>query len=260
MKLSRIPFVAMVATLVSASPGRSEEAHVSVYVVDRSEEFAEMGAACLSYSPSEPTGKNREILGIAKGPPGSTVVMFAFDRDKPHRSIPPVIAEQTAESKPVRFPAEGFSWPYDQTSATVELYVAVFDKEDKDLAKISEYAEWLNDALVSKNEVEALLHADAIKKRLSNLLRQRAVTEYRVKFDAEIASLPEAAAPKAAVTRGNTEGVLGLGKKDPKASIAAVRRGLKTLDEEWTQDSRTIRFGIGKPGILVFPIATPPAP
>ncbi len=255
--------IAALAFLVAAGPAalRGEEAHASLYVVDRSEEFAETGGACLPYSPEEKAGPSREILAIAKGLPGSTIFMIAFDRDAPYLGLAPVLVEQTEDSKPARFPGEGGVWPYERTPALVELFVAVFDKADPELAKIAEYAEWLGDALKEKNEVEALLHAEVIKKRLSNLLRQRSVDDYRVKFGDGLSSLRLPPSSKAAVTRGTpSDPLLDPSKREPKASLAAVRRGLKTLDEEWREDSRPIPYGLASPGILVFPVTPPPAP
>ena len=234
------------------------EAHASVYVLDRSSEFSEMEAACLPYSPQEKTAAAREILGIAKGPAGSTIFMIAFDRESPHLGLAPVIVAQGEDAKPVRFPAEGAAWPFEKFSRPVDLYVAVFDSADPELAKLTEYAEWLTDALKERDEVNALLHAEAIQKRLSNLLRQRRVEDYRVKFGEELTSARVAPSSKAAVTRGNpSDPLLDAAKRAPKSSVAAVRRGLKTLDSEWRQDARVLSFAPGAPGVLVFPITTP---
>lgn len=234
------------------------EAHASVYVVDRASEFADTEGACLPYSPQEKTASSREILGIAKGPAGSTVFMIAFDRESPHLGLAPVIAAQGEESKPVRFPAEGTSWPFEMFSRPVDLYVAVFDSADPELEKLTEYAEWLTDALKEKDEVNALLHAEAIQKRLSNLLRQRRVEDYRVKYGEELTSARVPPSSKAAVTRGGkSDPLLDGDKRVPKSPVAAVRRGLKTLDGEWRQDARAIPFTAGSPGVLLFPITTP---
>ena len=234
------------------------EAHASVYVVDRSEEYSGMGGACLPYSPQEKTAPAREILGIAKGPAGSTVFMIAFDRGSPHLGLAPVIVAQGEDSKPARFPAEGASWPFERFSGPIDLYVAVFDSADPELAKLGEYAEWLTDALKEQDEVNALLHAEAIQKRLSNVLRQRRVEDYRVKYGDELTSARVAPSSKAAVTRGTpSDPLLDASKRAPKSPVAAVRRGLKTLDSEWREDARVIPFAPGAPGVLVFPITTP---
>lgn len=236
----------------------ADEAHASVYVVDRSSEFSEMEGACLPYSPQEKTATAREILAIAKGPAGSTVFMMAFDRETPHLGLAPVIVAQGEDAKPVRFPAEGGSWPFEKFSRPVDLYVAVFDSADPELAKLSEYSGWLTDALQEKDEVNALLHAEAIQKRLSNLLRQRRVEDYRVKFGDGLTSARVAPSSKAAVTRGTpTDPLLDGVKREPLSTVAAVRRGLKTLDKEWRQDARVLTFAPGAPGVLVFPITTP---
>ncbi|MCB1202660.1 MAG: hypothetical protein KDN18_00255 [Verrucomicrobiae bacterium] len=239
---------------------RADEARASVYIVDKAKAYEETGGACLPYAPGEFPLATREILGIAKGPPGSTLVMMAFDRDAPHLGLAPVVAEQTADSKPARFPAEGSSWPYDKAHATVDLYIAVFDNQDPELAKISEYSEWLAEALAKNDEVTALLHAEVIQKRFSNLLRQRNVEEYRVKFGDGLTSLKAPPSAKAAVTRGTPDPLLDEIPRLPSVPIAAVRRGLAKLDEEWREDSRAISFAPGSPGILVFPVSTPIAP
>ncbi len=235
----------------------ADEARVSLYVVDRSAEFAETGGACLPYTPQEAPGPHREILAIAKGPPGSTVVMLALDRGAPHLGLAPVVSAQDEASQPVRFPAAGSTWPFTEAPDRVELHVAVFHQADPEVARIAEYAGWLDEALKAKNEVEILLHAEAIQKRLANLLRQRNVDEYRVKFGDGFSSLRLPPSSKAAVTRGGTDSLLESAKREAKSPIAAVRRGMKTLDDEWLQDSRVIPVAPAAPGMLVFPIAAP---
>lgn len=237
----------------------AEEGLASVYVVDKSAEFEGTGGACLPYTSSEMPGANREILAIAKAPADSSVFFFAVNRDAPHLGLAPVIAEQTKDSVAARFPGEGQTWAFDKPGTPVELYVAVFEKADPDLAKIAEYSEWLTEALGKNDEVEALLHTEAILKRLSNVLRQRRVEDYRVKYDESLSSVRVPPSSKAAITRGTTESAAKSGDRFPKASLAAVRRGLKTLDAEWKQDGRKIDYGPGQPGVLVFSI-TAPAP
>jgi hypothetical protein len=152
-------------------------------VVDRAAEFSGTDGACLPYHPGEATGKEREILAIAKGPVGSTVLMIAFDRDLPHLNLAPVLAEQTEDSKPLRFPAGESKWPYDGEAPPAELYVAVFANADPgpDLERIAEYVDWMSEALADGDTETAALHALAIKNRLSHLLRQRSAEDYRAK-------------------------------------------------------------------------------
>lgn len=243
------------------SPGlRADEARASVYLLDRSGEFADTEGACIPFDAMEKPGPSREILAIAKGPAGSTLFMIAFAGDAPHLGLPPVLVEQTEEGKPLRFPAEGAKWPFESAAKPVDLYIAVFDKADPELAKLTEYSTWLTDALKSKNETEILLHSEVIKKRLNHLLRQQGGGELSSKLGGAITAPREASSPKAATTRGGAGSTGFPGKRDPKASIAAVRRGLKTLDTEWKEDSKPIAFGLAKPGVLVFPIATTTAP
>lgn len=260
MKLAHLLLTGLLCSLLGSSPVRADEAQASVYVVDRSAQFADTSGACLPYTPLEKTGPSREILGIAKGPPGSTLFMMAFDRDQPYLGLAPVIEDQTEDSKPTRFPAEGSVWPFEKPGRAIELYIAVFDQADPQLAKLVEYGEWLKEAIAKNEEVEALLHAEVILKRLSNILRQRSVEDYRVKFGDELTALRLPPASKAAVARGGNVANLASQKREPSASIAAVRRGMKTLDDEWRKDSRTISFGLGTPGVLVFPVTTPPLP
>lgn len=246
--------------LAFSSRLQAGEALASVYIVDKAKAYEGTGGACLPYSPGEMTSPTREILAIAKGPPGSTLVMVAFDRDAPHLGLAPVVAEQTEDSKPARFPAEGALWPFAKAHGTVDLYLAVFDNSDPELAKITEYAGWLAEALAEKNEVSALLHAEAVQKRFSSLLRQKNVEEYRVKFGEELSSLKAPPSAKAAVTRGTPDPLLNEIPRLPQVPIAAVRRGLANLDKEWRQDGRAIPFAPGSPGILVFPVSTPVVP
>lgn len=247
--------------LAAHTVSRSEEAGASIYVVDRSPEFAETGGACLTYTPGEKSGKERQILGIAKGPPGSTLLMIAFDRDALYLNLAPVIAPQTKDSKALRFPAEGTLWPYDKASPSVDLYVAVFPKDDPNLPGLTDHAEWIGQALAEGDKDTVMLHALAIKNRLSSLLRRRSVDSYRVKYSGTFADAVRLApSSKAAVTRGVKSPLPDQTKSEAKGPVAAVRRGLKTLDSEWTEDSRAISFGPDSPGVLVFPITVPAAP
>ncbi len=244
------------ALLVAPSILRSDEARASVYLVDRSDEFAATGGSCLPFSALEKPGPKREILSLAKGPARSTVFMIAFAGDTPHLGLPPVLMAQPEDSKPVRFPAEGTKWPFETAGGSVDLYIAVFDQADPELAKLTEYSTWLADALKSKNETEILLHSEVIKKRLNHLVRQQGGSELSSKLGGPITAPREASSSKAATTRGGVSSTGFPGKRDPKASIAAVRRGLDALEKEWREDSRPIAFGPAKPGVLVIPIAT----
>jgi hypothetical protein len=248
------------ALIAAPSILRSDEARASVYLVDRSGEFAATGGSCLPYSALEKPGPMREILSLAKGPAGSTVFMVAFAGDTPHLGLPPVVAVQTADSKPLRFPGEGAKWPYESAAKPVDLYIAIFDQADPELAKLTEYATWLSDALKSKNETEILLHSEVIKKRLNQLVRQQGGSELSSKLGGAITAPREASSSKAATTRGGATSTGFPGKREAKASIAAVRRGLNTLENEWREDSRPIAFERAKPGVLVIPIATAAAP
>lgn len=234
------------------------EAHASVYVVDRADEFAGTGGACLPYSSQQRTSASREILAIAEGPAGSSIFMIAFDREYPHLGLAPVIAAQGEESKPVRFPAEGSSWPFRTFSRPVDLYVAIFDSADPELAKLAEYAGWLTDALKQKDEVNVLLHAEAIRARLAALLRRGRIQDYRVNYGEELTSLREPPSSKAGVTRSQKpDPVLDGAKRASQSRSVEVRRGLKTLEAEWREDARVIPFAAPNPGLLIFPITTP---
>lgn len=246
---------------LAASESRGEEARAMVYVVDRAPEFAGMEGACVPYGPAEATGKDREILAIAKAPAGSTVLMIAFDRDLPHLGLAPAFAEQTEDSRPLRFPVEGAKWPYDDAAPPVDLYVAVFAKGDPNLERLSEYVEWMGEALADKDPETAALHALAIKNRLSQLLRQRSAEDYRAKYSDPITdAIRLAPSSKAAVTRGTTGLAPEAAVRAPKSPVAAVRRGLKTLDSEWREDARLIPYSPASPGLFVFPVTTPAAP
>lgn len=255
-------YIGLLSLVISGtSKLQAEEAHASVYIVDPSTEFSATGGACLPYHPTEVIGKDREVLAIAKAPPGVTLLMIAFDRDAPYLDLAPVLAVQTDDSKPLRFPASGAAWPFDRTSNAIDLYVAVFPKDDPGLSRITEYVEWLGEALAAADKDTAMLHSHAIKNRLTALLRKQNVGEYRAKYgDSLTDSIRFSPASKAAVTRGATKAANDETKRVPKNSVAAVRRGLKTLDAEWREDSQAIPFGLAEPGVFVFPITTPPAP
>jgi hypothetical protein len=232
------------ALLVAPSVLRSDEARASVYVIDRSGEFAATGGSCLPFSALEKPGPKREILSLAKGPAGSTVFLIAYAGDTPHLGLPPVLATQTGDSKPVRFPAEGAKWPFESAGGSADLYIAVFDQADPELAKLTEYSSWLADALKSKDETEILLHSEVIKRRLNHLLRQQGGSELSSKLGGPVTASREQSSSKAATTRSGA-----------KPSTAAGRRGLDRLEQEWREDSRPIRFGPAKPGVLVLPIS-----
>ena len=248
----------MALTLAATRIAHSEEARASLYILDRSPEFTDTDGVCFTFSPAEKSGKERQILGIAKGPPGSTLLMIAFDRDALFLNLAPVMAQQTENSKAVRFPAEGAIWPFDKATTSIDLYVAVFLNDDPNLPRFTEYVTWLGEALAAGDKDTVMLHTLAIKNRLSSLLRQKSVDSYRVNFGEMVADgirLPPSS--KAAVTRGfpSTDT-----KRDHPGTVAAARRGLKTLENEWTEDSRAIAFGLASPGVLVFPISAPAAP
>lgn len=258
------PFHPAIGLLISlAAPAgllRSEEAHASVYVVERSAESAAAEALCHPYAATSAPGPGREILALAKGPPGSTVLMVAFAGDAPHLGLAPVLAAQSEESPPARFPAEGASWPYETAGEAVDLYIAVFDRGDPGLPKLVDAAARLSGALTAKKSVEAMLHAEEVRKALSQVMRRLGVQAYRVDYGTDPASLRERSAPKAATTRG---GSLSLAKPKEeggaKGAPDAPRR-LGSLDAEWLEDARPISFGLASPGALVFPIAKPETP
>jgi len=248
---------------LSAGWGVADEAQVSLYVVNRAEEFADMGGACVRYTPELKPGETRELLAIGKGPPGSTLFLIAFDAEGLHRQLPPVLAEQSEESKPTRFPAEESQvrWTYREDGQPAELYVAVFPQGHAQLERIAEYAGWLEDALAEDDAETATLHALAIKNRLSEIVRRQVTHEYRATYGDGLEDLlPTPPSGKAAVTRGGVDPLATDAERKPRSAIAAVRRGLKTLDDEWREDARTIEFGLGAPGILVFPVTQPDAP
>jgi hypothetical protein len=196
-----------------------------------------------------------------EAPPGAKLLMIAFDRDTPYLKLAPVLAEQTEDSKPLRFPAAGSVWPFDKAGSPVDLYVAVFPKDDPNLSRIAESVDWLSEALAANDTDSATLHSHAIKNRLTTILRKRSVDEYRAKYgDSLTDSIRFSPASKAAVTRGAKETANEESKRAPKSPVAAVRRGLKTLDEEWREDSQVIPFGLAEPGVFIFPVTTPPAP
>jgi len=252
------PTAFVLGLLCFAFPGNPRihavEARAAVYVVDRDDEFAGAGGACLPYSTREKTTASREILAIAEGPAGSTLFMIAFDREYPHLGLGPVIAAQGKEPKPVRFPAEGAPWPFRTFSRPVDLYVAIFDSADPELAELAASAGWLTDALKQKDEVNVLLHAEAIRARLAVLVRRGRVEDYRVNYGEELTSLRQPPSSKAGVTRSHKPDPVSNGAK---RANPGVHRGLKTLEAEWRQDARVIPFAAPSPGLLIFPITTP---
>ena len=243
---------------------RGEEANASVYVVDHSAEFQNMGGACIDYTPGEKTGHNREILALAKGPTGSTVIMLALQGNSLHLGLEPVMAKMEEDSKPLRFPdqsSEG-KWPFSGESEKADLYVLAFSDSDPQLEKFVKYLDWLKEAMSEENEESTLLYTHAIKSRISEIVRQQSTDAYLATFGDSLLANTNTFVPegKAAVTRSGKINLLENTDNQPDAPVAAIRRGLHTIDEEWKEDSRTISFGLASPGLLLFPITTPPSP
>lgn len=248
---------ALSAVSIVSFSATAEEGNAAVYVLDRSPEFAATEGACLPYHRAEPPGPKREILAIAKAPAGATLFVFAVHRDAPHLGLAPLVAPGGETSPAARFPATGSTWAYDQVAGPVDLYIAIFDNRDPLLGKIVEYSEWLVESLSEKDEEESLLHTEAILKRLGDILRQRRVEDYRVRFDDPLIATRFPPSAKAVTTRSTTEASKDSVGGFPKSPIAAVRRGLKTLDAEWQQDSHKIAYGPGQPGIRIFTLTAP---
>lgn len=260
--------VAVIAFLAAMGPAaHGEEARAALYVVDRSEDGATSKGVCRPYTPEEKPGPDRELLILAEAPIGSTVFIMAFDRDAPYLGLPPLLAEQGKSSQVVRYPADGARWPFEPSPAAVELFIVVFDKGDPELPKIAESANWLTEALKKKNEVESLLHAESLKKRLTQLKRENLADNYRDKFGDGLRSLRQPPSSKAAVSRkglettGSPDGVLDSAPTATKPDApAVVERSLDQLEEEWRQDSRPIPHGLASPGVLVLSVAPTVAP
>jgi len=284
MKLTPLLLLA----LSFAADLRAEDAHATLYVVDRSPEHAAMEGLCLKYTPSLEPSAQRDLLAIAKAPVGATIVMIAFGPEGVHQNLSPVVALQTAESGPARFPSPEKKqlWKYDGPQGGVDLYIAVFPEGDPALGRITEYVGWLNEALEGDDPSEAALHALALKKRFGGILRDRSSETFVANYD-EAARVPDAA--KAAITRGTKNTVpavpvspadpskprgedgkdqpaafpdplIETGPRVPSSPVAAARRGLAQLDKEWKEDSLTISFEAGKPGVLIFPLTISTAP
>ncbi|MAS92304.1 MAG: hypothetical protein CMO55_03830 [Verrucomicrobiales bacterium] len=251
-----------VFALFSVHSGNAEEANATLYIVDQSPEHAEMGGACIPYTPLEKPGENRELLAFAKGPAGSTIVMLALQGDAVYGGLEPVITKMTEDSKAARFPnpESEKKWAFTEKTPKVDLYVLAFTEGDPQLEKIGEYLEWLKDSLKEGDDETAMLHTHAIKNRLSNIMRQQSTDSYLETYgDSLLANTDTIVGEgKAAVTRGATKNLLQNEDTKPSAAVAAVRRGLKSIDAEWKEDSRAIKFGLNSPGLLVFPITTTP--
>tara|TARA_R110002096_G_scaffold16662_6_gene56847 strand:- start:1520 stop:2296 length:777 start_codon:yes stop_codon:yes gene_type:complete len=240
--------------LFGIAAAQSQEANVSLYVIDHSDEYSALGGACFKYTPEIKPGKDREILAIANGPPGSTVIMIAFQQDNLFRNLPPVVSVQSLTSSPLRFPAQQSEarWAYNETNNNVELYIVALEKDDPQLERLTEYAAWLTDSLGENDEETAMLHALAIKNRLANLHRSNNAEVQTISFPPGERTEPTA---KAATTRGGLS-QLGKPNTETKPTTETPLRGLKNIDAEWEEDSQPIRFGPEKPGILIFPITT----
>jgi len=249
MKISFCLFLSAVLGLASVFGG---EGAVAVYIVDESEEHAAMGGQCTLYTVEAETSEDRHLLAIGKGDPGTTAMLVAYDRESDllFDDIPPVIAVQTEDSPPLKFPApdSGKKFAFDGKGSPVDLYFVVFDKGDPQLEKFTEYMEWLTDSLAEGDRESANLHGLALKNRISKMLRTRISTEYLASFGGDESQ--KAPTAKAAVTRGSPS----TGSNKAPVPTAGVKRGLKTLDKESKDDARKISGSPGDPGILLFPI------
>ena len=244
-------FAACAGLAASAFAG---EGSVAVYVVDESPEFAEMGGQCTLYSKDAKPGPNKHLLAIAKGEPGTTVLLVGFDRESDllFSDFAPVMAAQNEDSEPMRYPSPdaGKKFSFEEEGSPVDLYFVVFDSNDPQLGRFNEFLGWMKDSFTSGDVEEANLHGLAMKNRISKMLRAKISTEYISEFGGDDSR--KAPVSKAAVTRGAS--ALSLERKPPPPT-AGVRRGLKSLDKEWKEDSRKISSEAGNPGILLFPIS-----
>ncbi len=251
MKAALSLFLSAVIGLVSAFAG---EGSVAVYIVDESPEHAGMGGQCTLFASTIKPGENKHLLAIGKGDPGTTALLVAYDRESDllFDNIAPVLSNQTKDSPPLKFPApdSGKKFAYNGKGAPVDLYFVIFDEGDPQLEKFTEYMGWMNDSFAEGDSESANLHGLVMKKRISKMLRTRISTEYIASFGGDESQ--KAPTSKAAVTRGGPLKVTGSNKAP--AATAGVKRGLKTLDKEWSEDARKISGSPGDPGILLFPI------
>lgn len=210
-----------------ASPVSAEESEGSaaVFVIDESAKFAAMGGECVEYTKDAAPGPNKRIQAFAKGVPGAVVVIAAFEagKDQLHRNLAPIVVEHAQSAKAAHFPAEasGVIWPFTDDDGA-DLFVLVCDGEDPILPTLRKNIANLQSALTGKQDDAILLQSVALRTRIATLQRNRSSDS----FSARVAP----------------------------SAIAAVRRGLKSLDHEWSDDSHSIPFSKGNPGLLLFKV------
>lgn len=217
------------ALLALAAPIRADEPEgtAAVFIIDESAKFASMGGECVEYTKDAVPGSNKRLLTFAKGVPGSVVVIAAFEagKDQLHRRLAPVVVEHSKTAKAIHFPTEDASivWPF-SSDVTADLFVLICDENDPILPTLRKNIASLRSALEGRQEDAVLLQSVALRTRIATLMRNRTSDS----FDARVAP----------------------------SSIAAVRRGLKSLDHEWSDDSHPVPFSKGNPGLLLFKIGS----
>ena len=202
--------------------GAEEKGSAALFVVDTSAEFASTGGECVVYSRDSKPGPNRSLLGIVKGEVKSVVVIAAFEagKDKLSQGLKPMVVDQSKDAPALRFPSSDLTvrWTFERPLQS-DLFVAIYAADDPILVTVRKTIESIRTG--SKPEVIAL-HSATLRNHFASLARNRTTD-----VDARIAP----------------------------TSIAAVRRGLKTLHDEWKNEGLPIVYSKGKPGILVFKIA-----
>ncbi len=254
--MNRITLLLGLLALLALSPPplAADEARAALFLVQRSFE-----ATYAAYDGSE--GAEGELLLVAEGPPGTTLLVAAFDGEGPLSGTAPMLAPQGDGTEPLRFPQESGAWKLDKDSPQADLYVAVFAKDDPQLPALAEGVERLQKALADGDSDAALLHATAIRTRLAAILRQRGDG----KSDAEDTdSTTAASAPRrppisiAGVMRKADDEASAPGAGSAVSALAA--KSLERLDEEWREESQAVPVASGAPGILMFPVAPPSRP
>ena len=214
--------------LIATSPATlnaGDEGSAALFVVDTSPQFAATEGQCVQYTKDAQPGPNKRLLAIAKGCENSVVLIVAFDagHDSLRAQLPPVMWKYSPTAPAARYPPASSDrvLPFEAIGKPIDLFVLMCKMDDPVAEQLRKQIENIEAAIAADQPARTLLLTSGLRSGLTKLMRTQA------------RSIEAPIAPNA---------------------IAAVRRGLTTLHDDWKDDSLPIRFSKDKPGLMLFKI------